>query len=354
MQRAVSGQQGPFHAILAQPAGLQAVLAFAASQFSDVVALQLTSEGLRLQAVDSAQSAFLVRAAEHEGRRTKGMCRFRLRTRSTGADSSCTSLPLQDAQFAATGSDSIFRSWLLVPPYLALHLHPKSLAALLAASNLGGALLSQLSLAVRPQSDRLSVGVSSLSKHGVPLRARYDVALLTAEGQAETLEVTAADFSFAAQLLCTLPAILVDAVASLRAAGCQEVRLTLRPGSESGKQSSSVSFESCAPELPINCELSTSWVLAAGVKCEEQAACCLGQLFAGRASTCAECPVTFCGCWSCLMVPLPLSCPPNPYLHICAGCITLEEPSADGKLALAVDAPCSATFHFKSAPAGMM
>ncbi|KAL4425667.1 hypothetical protein ABPG75_009683 [Micractinium tetrahymenae] len=245
MQRTASGQQGPFHAIVAQPAGLQTVLAFAAAQFSDVVALQLTSEGLRLQAVDSAQSAFL------------------------------------DAQFASTGSDSIFRSWVLAPPYLALHLHPKSLANLLAASNPAGTLLSQLSLAVGAQSDRLSVGVSSLGKHGVALRACYDVALLSAEGQAEIVEVSAADFTFTAQLLCTLPAILADAVGSLKSAGCQEVRLTLRPGSESGRRPSSVSFESCGPELPINC------------------------------------------------------------------CITLEEPSEGGKLALAVDAACSASFHFK-------
>lgn len=140
---------------------------------------------------------------------------------------------------------------------MVLHLHPKSLAKLLAALSLDSTLLRQLSLAVGPQSDRLSVGVSSLSKHGVPLQACYDLALLAAEGQAEALEVSAADFSFSAQLLCTLPAMLVEAVSSLKAAGCQEVRLTLRPSSGSGSKAraSSVSFESCGPELPINCEL---------------------------------------------------------------------------------------------------
>ena len=163
---------------------------------------------------------------------------------------------LQDAHFEARGSASIFKSWRLDTPHLALHLSPKPLAQLLRAAAAGGALVSTLTLSVGPSEDRLTLQLSSLSKHGIAQRARYDLALLTPAGECARVDVDAAQFEFTAQVLCTQPAILADALAQLKAAGCQEVRLTLA--------ADTVTFASVGPELPINCEWLRDGLVGAG------------------------------------------------------------------------------------------
>ena len=62
MQRA-RGALGPFSATVSQAAPLTAVLAFGAAQFSDVLSLELGSDGLRLQVIDDAKSSFMVRCS---------------------------------------------------------------------------------------------------------------------------------------------------------------------------------------------------------------------------------------------------------------------------------------------------